>query len=52
MVVRTLGDGSMMPFPAGMYEDLIRLDGGGAWFEEHVVIQDSHRVETLIVIPL
>ncbi len=52
MVVRTLGDGSMMLFSAGMYEDVVRLDGDSARFEERVVIQDSRRVETLIVIPL
>jgi anthranilate 1,2-dioxygenase small subunit len=52
MVVRTLGDGSMSVFSAGVYQDLIVVDGESARFEERIVVQDSRRVETLIVIPL
>lgn len=52
LVVRTLGDGSMTIFSAGVYQDLILIDGETAHFEERVVVQDSCRVETLLVIPL
>ncbi len=52
MVTRTTGDGSMLLFSAGIYQDRIVLNGNGAKFEERVVIQDSRRVETLLVIPL
>ena len=51
-VVRTLGDGSMTVFSAGVYQDLIVIAGEDARFEERVVVQDSRRVETLLVIPL
>ncbi len=52
LVVRTLGDGSMTLYSAGIYLDTIVVDGDGAKFHERVVIQDSRRVETLLVIPL
>jgi anthranilate 1,2-dioxygenase small subunit len=52
LVIRTLGDGSMMLFSAGVYQDRVVLDGGQAKFAERVVVQDSRRVETLLVIPL
>jgi anthranilate 1,2-dioxygenase small subunit len=52
LVMRTLGDGSMIPFSAGIYEDRIHIETNNAKFEERIVVQDSRRVETLIVIPL
>jgi anthranilate 1,2-dioxygenase small subunit len=51
-VVRTVSDGTMTLFSAGNYVDKIVLDGGVAKFEERLVIQDSRRIETLLVIPL
>jgi anthranilate 1,2-dioxygenase small subunit len=52
LVVRTLLDGSMSIFAAGIYLDRIVLDADGAKFEERLVITDSRRIETLLVIPL
>jgi anthranilate 1,2-dioxygenase small subunit len=52
LVVRTVSDGTMTLFSAGNYVDKIVLDGGTTRFEERLVIQDSRRVETLLVIPL
>jgi anthranilate 1,2-dioxygenase small subunit len=51
-VVRILGDGSMSIFSTGLYQDRIRVVGNVALFEERIVVQDSRRVETLLVIPL
>ncbi len=52
LVVRTTADGAMILFSAGVYLDRILLQDGGAVFEERIVVQDSRRVETLLVIPL
>ena len=52
LVVRILGDGAVSIFSTGVYQDLIRVDDGATVFEERIVIQDSRRVETLLVIPL
>jgi anthranilate 1,2-dioxygenase small subunit len=52
LVVRTLVDGSMSIFSAGTYLDRVCLTETGAVFEERIVVPDSRRVETLLVIPL
>ncbi len=52
VVVRTLGDGSMSIFSAGVYLDRIVQWEGEVLFSERIVIQDSRRVETLLVIPI
>lgn len=52
LVIRTLGDGSMSVFSAGIYLDKIILEGTRALFEERIVVQDSRRVDTLVVIPI
>jgi anthranilate 1,2-dioxygenase small subunit len=52
LVVRTMGEGAMTIFSAGMYLDRIVLDAGGASFEERIVVADSRRIDTLLVIPL
>jgi anthranilate 1,2-dioxygenase small subunit len=52
LVVRTTGDGAMTLFSAGVYLDKIVLNGNSVKFEERIVIPDSRRVETLLVIPL
>lgn len=52
LVIRTMGDGAMTVFSAGVYLDIVVLEGGIALFEERVVVQDSRRVDTLVVIPL
>ncbi len=52
LVIRTITDGTMIVFSAGMYLDTIVLGPDGARFQERIVVQDSRRVETLLVIPL
>ena len=52
LVIRTMADGDMSIFSAGVYLDKIALDGNTAKFEERIVVTDSRRIETLLVIPL
>jgi anthranilate 1,2-dioxygenase small subunit len=51
-VVRTLHDGEMMLFSAGRYLDEVVVDGATAQFRKRLVITDSARYDTLLVIPL
>jgi 3-phenylpropionate/cinnamic acid dioxygenase small subunit len=50
-VIRTMITGEMMIFSAGVYHDRIRL-GDEVLFEERIVVQESRRVDTLLVIPI
>lgn len=52
LVIRTMVAGEMMVFSAGVYLDRIVLGADGAKFEERIVVQESRRVDTLLVIPL
>jgi 3-phenylpropionate/cinnamic acid dioxygenase small subunit len=53
IVVRTMRDGQMMVFAAGMYRDKVRRDEAGAWrYAERIVVCDSQRIDTLLAIPL
>ena len=52
LVIRTTGDGEMLLFSAGVYADVITLDGDIARFRERVVITESRRIDTLLVRPL
>ena len=52
LVIRTTGDGNMMLYSAGVYLDKVVLNGEGAQFAERIVVPDSRRIETLLVIPL
>jgi len=52
LVIRTMIDGTMSIFSAGVYIDTIVLLPGGARFAERIVVQASRRIETLLVIPL
>ena len=52
LVVRTVVDGTMSLFSAGIYLDKVVLDPDGALFQERIVIPDSRRIETLLVLPL
>jgi 3-phenylpropionate/cinnamic acid dioxygenase small subunit len=49
-VIRTMRDGHMMVFAAGAYHDRIRT--GSMRYVERKVVCDSHRVDTLLAIPL
>jgi anthranilate 1,2-dioxygenase small subunit/terephthalate 1,2-dioxygenase oxygenase component beta subunit len=53
LVVRTMRDGRMDLFAAGVYLDRVRADTDGALrFAERLVICDSPRFDTLLAIPL
>jgi 3-phenylpropionate/cinnamic acid dioxygenase small subunit len=53
LVVRTMRDGQMMVFAAGVYLDRLRQDATGAWrYAERIVVCDSQRIDTLLAIPL
>jgi anthranilate 1,2-dioxygenase small subunit len=52
LVVRTVVDGAMSLFSAGIYLDKVVIEPDGALFEERIVIPDSRRIETLLVLPL
>ena len=52
LVVRTLAEGAMSLFSAGVYLDKVVVGADSAKFEERIVVTDSRRVDTLLVIPL
>jgi len=53
LVVRTMRDGQMMVFAAGVYLDRLRRDSAEAWrLSERIVVCDSQRIDTLLAIPL
>ena len=52
IVVRTLHDGEMCLFNAGRYVDEIVMEGAAARFRKRIVVPDSWRFDTLVVIPL
>ena len=50
-VIRTMITGEMTIFSCGVYHDRIVL-GAEPMFEERIVVQESRRVDTLLVIPI
>ena len=53
LVIRTMREGQMDVFVAGVYLDKIRRDPSGAWrYAERIVVCDSQRFDTLLAIPL
>lgn len=52
LVVRTMRDGRMDVFAAGIYRDLVREEAGALRFAERIVVCDSSRFDTLLAIPL
>ena len=53
LVIRTMRDGQMSVFAAGLYLDKLRRDEAGAWrYAERLVVCDSQRFDTLLAIPL
>ncbi len=52
LVVRTMRDGQMDLFAAGVYLDRVRQDAGRLRFAERLVVCDSSRFDTLLAIPL
>lgn len=53
LVVRTDTAGAMTLFSAGVYDDVVVVDDdSSARFRERIVIAESRRIDTLLVIPL
>jgi 3-phenylpropionate/cinnamic acid dioxygenase small subunit len=53
LVIRTMREGQMDVFVAGVYLDKLRRDASGAWrYAERIVVCDSQRFDTLLAIPL
>jgi len=53
LVVRTMREGQMDVFVAGVFLDRLRRDESGAWrYAERIVVCDSQRFDTLLAIPL
>ncbi len=51
LVVRTMRDGGMDLFAAGVYLDRIDAQGDGLRFVQRIVVCDSSRFDTLVAIP-
>jgi 3-phenylpropionate/cinnamic acid dioxygenase small subunit len=53
LVVRTMRDGQMIVFAAGVYLDTLRRDDAGTWrYAQRIVVCDSQRIDTLLAMPL
>jgi anthranilate 1,2-dioxygenase small subunit len=52
LIVRIMQEGDMAVFCTGKYIDEITLDGDRPLFRERLVVCDSNRIDTLIVIPI
>lgn len=51
-VIRTMQEGDISVFSSGKYLDRIVFDGDEPKFRERVVVFDSRRIDTLMVIPI
>lgn len=51
-VIRTMQEGDMAVFSAGKYVDEIVFEGGAPKLRSRIVVCDSNRIHTLIVIPI
>lgn len=52
IVVRTMHDGEMCVFSAGRYVDEIVIENQHALLKKRIVVTDSSRYDTMVVIPL
>lgn len=52
LVVRIMQEGDMAIFCTGEYIDEVAVTGGTARFRRRLVVCDSNRIDTLIVIPI
>ena len=52
VIVRTMQEGDMSIFCAGKFIDEIVFDGDTPLFRKRLVVTDSNRIHTLIVIPI
>ncbi len=51
-VIRTMQEGDISVFSSGKYLDRIVFENGTPKFAERIVVFDSRRIDTLIVIPI
>lgn len=51
-VIRTMQEGDISVFSSGKYVDKVVLENGAPKFKERIVVCDSSRVDTLMVIPI
>ncbi len=51
-VLRTGADGAMVTYACGRYLDEIVIEAGSAKFRQRLVVLDSPRIDTLMVIPI
>ena len=51
-VIRTMQEGDVSIFSTGSYRDKVVFDGSRPLFKERLVIFDSRRIHTLLVIPI
>ncbi len=51
-VIRTMQEGDTSVFSSGKYLDRIVFEDGAPRFRERIVVTDSARIDTLIVIPI
>ncbi len=51
-VLRTNAEGASVTYAAGRYSDEVVVDGNRLRFRKRTVVLDSHRIDTLLVIPL
>ena len=51
-VIRTMHTGEMVVFAVGVFEDVLVEREGTLLFHEKIVVCDSSRIDTLLVIPL
>lgn len=51
-IIRTMQEGDISVFSSGKYLDKIVVGNGAPRFKERIVVCDSDRVDTLIVIPI
>ena len=51
-VVRTMENGTFSLYVTGKYVDRIVFEAGEPKFKQRLVVMDSHRIDTLLVIPL
>jgi 3-phenylpropionate/cinnamic acid dioxygenase small subunit len=52
LVIRIMHTGDTMLFACGVYRDRIDISGTPYRFIERIVVTDSHKVDTLLAIPL
>jgi 3-phenylpropionate/cinnamic acid dioxygenase small subunit len=52
LVVRTMHDGDAMLFASGVYIDRVDVSAEPCRFIERIVVLDSHKIDTLLAIPI